>query len=83
MESNSELFSTQTGYKKFLSTEDQLVCLVQNTQDVFQEKRKVLEGFFRLSNAFDKVWKEGLLVKLQRTGVRHMYIWIQHLFTNK
>ena len=29
--------------------------------------------FFDLSNAFDKVWKEELLVKLHK-----MYIWIQH-----
>ena len=28
-----------------------------------------------LSNAFDEVWKVGLLVKLLRTGVRHkMYM---------
>ena len=35
--------------------------------------------FFDLSNAFDKVWKEGLLVKLPRTGVRYkMHMWTQH-----
>ena len=61
------------------STEDQLAYLAQNTKDVFQEKSKVLAVFFDLSNAFDKVWKEGLLVKLLRTGVRcKMYMWIQH-----
>ena len=58
------------------STEDQLA---QNIEDAFQEKRKVLAVFFDLSNAFDKVWKEGLLVKLLRTGVQSkMYMWIQH-----
>ena len=37
-------------------------------QRTFQEKKDVLAVFFDLSNAFDKVWKEGLLVKLLRTS---------------
>ena len=77
LESNSVLSPTQTGYRKFRSAEDQLVYLVQNIEDGFQEKKKILAVFFDLSNAFDKVWKEGLLVKLLRTGVRHK-MWIQH-----
>ena len=79
LESNNVLSPTQTGYRKHRSTEDQLAYLAQNIEDAFQEKRKVLAVFFDLSNAFDKVWKEGLLVKLLRTGVRSkMYMWIQH-----
>ena len=78
LESNNVLSPTQTGYRKHRSTEDQLAYLAQNIEDAFQEK-KVLAVFFDLSNAFDKVWKEGLLVKLLRTGVRSkMYMWIQH-----
>ena len=70
LESNNVLSPTQTDYRKYRSTEDQLAYLAQNIEDAFQEKRKVLAVFFDLSNAFDKVWKEGLLVKLLRTGVR-------------
>ena len=70
LESNNVLSPTQTGYRKHRSTEVQLACLAQNIEDAFQEKRKVLAVFFDLSNAFDKVWKEGLLIKLFRTGVR-------------
>ena len=44
-----------------------------------RRKKKILAVFFDLSNAFDKVWKEGLFVKLLRTDVCHkMYMWIQH-----
>ena len=79
LESNNVLSPTQTGYRKHRSTEDQLAYHAQNIEDAFQEKRKVLAVFFDLSNAFDKVWKEGLLVKLLRTGVRSKtYMWIQH-----
>ena len=43
------------------------------------QEKKILAVFFDLSKAFDKVWKEGFLVKLLRTGVRcKMYMWIQH-----
>ena len=54
LESNSVLASTQTGYRQFQSTEDQLALLTQEIEDAFQEK-KVLAVFFDLSKAFDKV----------------------------
>ena len=55
LESNSVLASTQTGYRQFRSTEDQLALLTQEIEDAFQEKKKVLAVFFDLSKAFDKV----------------------------
>ena len=80
LDSNNVLSPTQTGYRKFKSTEYQLAYLAQNIEDAFQEKRKVLAVFFNLSHAFDKVWKDGLLVKLLRTGVHcKMYMWIPEL----
>ena len=69
LESNSVLASIQTGYRQFRCTEDQLALLTQDIEDAFQEKKKVLAVFFDLSKAFDKVWKEGLLLKLLRAGV--------------
>ena len=59
--------------------EDQLAYLAQNIEDTIQKKKKVLAVFFDFSNAFVKVWKEGLLIKLLRTSVScKMYMWIQH-----
>ena len=51
------------------STEDQLALLTQDIEDAFQEKKKVLTVFSVLSKAFDKAWKEGLLLKLLCAGV--------------
>ena len=42
---------------------------MQDIEDAFQEKKKVLAVFFDLSKAFNKVWKEGLLLKLLQAGV--------------
>ena len=79
LEKNNILSSTQTGYRKFRSTEDQLAYLAQDIENAFQEKKKLLAVFFDLSRAFDKVWKEGLILKLLQTGVRkNMHMWIHH-----
>ena len=83
LESNSVLVSTQTGYWQFRSTEDQLALLTQDIEDAFREK-KVLAVFFDLSKALDKVWKEGLLLKLLRAGVNgKMYKWLSEFLFNR
>ena len=79
LETNNILSPTQTGHRKFRSTEDQLVYLAQDIENAFQEKNKFLAVFFDLFRAFDKVWKESLLLKLLLARVRHsMYMWIHH-----
>ena len=79
LESNNLLSPTQTGYRQHRSTEDQLAYLTQDIQDGFSDKKKSLAVFFDLSKAFDTVWKEGLLLKLLRSGVQgKMYKWIKN-----
>ena len=76
LESNSVLAPTHTGHWQFKSMEDQLALLTQDTEEAFQEK-KVLAVFFDLSKAFDKVWKEELLLKVLLTGAHgKMYKWL-------
>ena len=57
LEIGSVFSPTQTGYREFRSTEDQLAYFAQNIKDAFQEKKKVLAVVFDLLNTFDKVWK--------------------------
>ena len=78
LESNDLICPTQTGYRQHRSTEDQLAYFAQDVEDAFQEKKKVLAVFFDLSKAFDTVWKDGLLLKLLRIGVRgKMHKWLK------
>ena len=63
LEDNNVLSQTQTGYRKHRSTEDQLALIAQEIENAFQEKKKVVAVFFDLTKAFDKVWREGLLLK--------------------
>lgn len=84
LEARNILSPTQTGYRKFRNVEDQLALLTQDIESSFQEKKKTLAVFFDLSRAFDKVWREGLMLKLLRAGVRNnMYMWIQHYLFNR
>ena len=72
------LSPTQAGYRKHRSTEDQLSFIAQEIENAFQEKKKVVSVFFDLTKAFDKVWREGLLLKILKSGGSgRMYRWIR------
>ena len=54
--------------------------LSQEIEDAFQEQKLVLVSWIDLQKAFDKVWMEGLLVKLLRNGIAsNMFNWIKSL----
>ena len=78
LESNNLLAPTQTGYRSNRNTEDQLMLLAQEIENAFQEKKKVVSVFFDMTKAFDRVWREGLLLKLLRCKVGgRMFTWIK------
>ena len=84
LEENHLLSNTQSAYRKNRSTEDQLVYLAQELENAFQEKKKVLAAFVDLTKAFDKVWKEGLLLKLLNKKVEgKMYHWIRDFLQHR
>ena len=75
---------TPSGYMKHRSTEDQLALLAQEIENVFQGKKKTVAVFYDLSKAFDKVWRDGLLLKVLQAGVSgRMYKWIRCFLHDK
>jgi ribonuclease HI len=77
LEKNGLLNPAQSGFRKNRNTEDQVTLLTQDIENGFQEKMKTLAVFVDLTKAFDKVWKEGLLLKLLHKQVcGKMYWWI-------
>ena len=51
--------------------------MTQEIENAFQEKKKVVASFVDLTKALDKVWKEGLLMKLTNKKVEgKMFKWI-------
>ena len=84
LETERILVPEQAGFRRFRSTDDQATYLAQEIEDAFQEKKCLLAAWIDLQKAFDKVWKDGLLVKLQRSGItNNMLRWIKSYLHNR
>ena len=84
LETANLLAPEQAGFRQFRCTEDQATYLSQEVEDAFQEQKLVFASWIDLQKAFDKVWMEGLLVKLLRNGVvNNMFSWIKSYLYNR
>ena len=75
----------QAAFRQDRSTEDQIIYITQAIEDAFQDKKHTLAVWTDLENAFDKVWEEGLKLKLHQCGVAgRMFKWTgQYLHNGK
>ena len=79
LEKNGKLHPNQAGFRKDRQTIDQLIRLEQETSDAFQKKENVAAVFVDLQQAYDHVWRAGLLYKMQKMGIQgNMYEWIKN-----
>ena len=85
LEKNNIISPEQAGFRQHRSTEDQVAYIAQKIEDGFQDKKHTLTIWIDMEKAFDKVWKEGLKLKLQKSGVAGcMFQWIcQYLNSRK
>ena len=70
IEHNNIIDGEQEGFRKFHSTTSALLRLVQGIYNGFNNKENTLAAFIDLEKAFDSIWRDGLLVKLHRFGIR-------------
>ena len=78
LEDRGLLCNEQAGFRGASRTEDQLFTLCQKIQDGFQEGTHTTAIFVDLQQAYDRVWRKGLLLKMQRLGINgKMYWWIK------
>ena len=84
LETEDILSEEQAGFRQFRCTEDQATYLAQEIEDAFQEQKVLFATWIDLQKAFDKVWTDGLLVKLQRCGIADkMLRWITSFLDNR
>ena len=84
LENNNIYANEQAGFRQNLSTEDQITYIAQKIEDGFQKKEHTLTVWIDMEKAFDKVWKDGLRLKLRKTGVcENMYRWISQYLNNR
>ena len=70
LESNSLLSPFQNGFRPGRSTADSLLQLIDSAQRGFQNKSFTVTLFLDLKNAFDKVNKTALMIKIHKIGIR-------------
>ena len=84
LEKNKILNDTQAGFRKGSRTEDQLFRFVQSTMDGFQQGKHTAAVFIDLQQAYDRVWRKGLLIKMRNMGIHgKMLQWIHAFLTNR
>ena len=68
---NKLLTDNQSGFRPGDSTTNQLLYLVDEIHNAFDDPKsdEVRAVFLDISKAFDKVWHEGLLHKLKSNGI--------------
>ena len=66
LNNNSLITQNQSGFRRGYSTTNQLLFLVNEIHEAFENPKslEVRDVFLDISKAFDKVWHQGLLLKL-------------------
>ena len=84
LESSGLISQGQAGFRSKCRTEDQLFRLTQRIIDGFQKGEHTTAVFIDLQQAYDRVWRKGLLLKMQNKGIKgHMYNWIKSFLSDR
>ena len=84
LESSGQLNSSQAGFRAGYRTEDQLFRLSQRVIDGFQNKHHTTAVFVDLRQAYDRVWRKGLLLKMRKTGIHgSLYKWLKSFLSER
>ena len=84
LESSGHLSSSQAGFRAGFRTEDQLFRLSQRIIDGFQKKHHTTAVFVDLRQAYDRVWRKGLLLKMRKAGIHgNLYKWLKAFLSDR
>jgi len=84
MESRGMISPHQTGFRKGKGTMDPIICLETEIRKAQVNKESVMAVFFDVEKAYDMVWREGLLIKLNMIGIGgRTYNWIKDFLMNR
>ena len=84
LETSKSLSDNQAGFRSGFRTEDQLFRLSQRILDGFQKKQHTTAVFVDLKQAYDRVWRRGLFLKMKNAGIQgNMYRWLKSFLTDR
>jgi hypothetical protein len=82
LETQNLLSPAQVGFRRYCSTNQQIVKLSQEIKDSLDRKEILLAVFVDFKSAYDSVWRVKLMDKLQKIGVRgRMLKWFHNFIT--
>ena len=82
--STGKISQAQAGFRTKSRTEDQLFRLTQRILDGFQKEQHTTAVFIDLQQAYDRVWRKGLYLKMQNMGIKgKLYRWIKSFLTDR
>ena len=84
LEANKMLNIHQAGFRAGQRTEDLLFRMTQRIIDGFHDKKSTVGVFVDLQQAYDRVWRKGLFIKMQELGVHgKLYEWIKNFLNDR
>ena len=84
LETSGQLNSSQAGFRAGYRTQDQLFRLSQRILDGFQRKHHTTAVFVDLKQAYDRVWRKGLMLKMRNAGIHgSLYKWLKAFLSER
>ena len=84
LEANKMLNIHQAGFRAGQRTEDLLFRMTQRIIDGFHDKKSTVGVFVDLQQAYDRIWRKGLFIKMQELGVHgKLYEWIKNFLNDR
>ena len=84
MAENNLISTHQSGFRPGDSTINQLLLITHEIYEAFENHQETRAVFLDISKAFDKVWHEGLLLKLKSNGIDgQLYFLIENFLYNR
>lgn len=74
----------QSGFRKGRNTMDSVICLESEIRKAQVNKEVLVGVFFDIEKAYDMMWREGLLIKLEKMEINgKMYNWIKNFLLKR
>ena len=84
LDSNSLIYKYQSGFLPGHSTVHHLIESIHNTCLALENFETSCQVFCDISKAFDRVWHRGLLLKMERYGIRgDLLLWFKSYLENR
>ncbi len=84
VENNNFFSKYQSGFRRGRNTMDPAVCLEHEIRKAQINRERVVAVFFDIEKAYDMMWREGLLIKLCKLGIKgQMYRWINNFLSGR